>query len=101
MIKHIVLWKLDDSYTISEKDSLLKEFSQKLMALSGKIDELKSIKVYLNSKEAASANFDIMLETTFDSFVDLDAYQAHPEHQKVVEYVKSLKRQRACIDFEL
>jgi hypothetical protein len=100
MIKHIVLWKLDDGYSFTEKDNILKTFTEKLMGLSGKIDELKSLAVHLNSKEAASANYDILLETTFNSFVDLDAYQVHPEHQKVVEYVKSLKRQRACIDFE-
>jgi hypothetical protein len=101
MIKHIVLWKLDESYSFEEKQNILETFSDKLFNLVGKIDELKSLNVHLNSKEASSSNFDIMLETTFNSFVDLDAYQIHPEHQKVVEYVKSLKRQRACIDYEM
>jgi hypothetical protein len=101
MIKHIVLWKLDESYSFEEKQNILEIFSDKLFNLVGKIEELKSLSVHLNSKEASSSNYDIMLETTFNSFIDLDTYQIHPEHQKVVEYVKSLKRQRACIDYEM
>lgn len=101
MIKHIVLWKLDDSYSFTEKENILKTFSEKLLGLSGKIDELKSLSVHINSKEASSGNHDIMLDTTFNNYIDMDAYQVHPEHQKVVDYVKTLKRHRACIDFEI
>jgi hypothetical protein len=100
MIKHIVLWKLDTSYSESEKTAILKTFKEKLLGLERKIPELKSITVNFNSKDASADNFDIMLETDFTGMNDLNTYQVHPEHLKVVEYVKSLKRERACLDFE-
>jgi hypothetical protein len=101
MIKHIVLWKLDASYSETEKSDVLNVFKAKLLALNAIIPQLKSsLSVGFNSKDAPEANYDIALESTFDTIKDLDAYQIHPEHLKVVEFVKSLKRERACIDFE-
>ena len=100
MVKHIVIWKLDESYMQEEKENIKNTIREKLLALSGKIDVIKSLSVQFNSKEASTGNFDIMLDTTFSSFADLNTYQVHPEHLKVGEYVKSVKPQRACIDFE-
>ncbi len=100
MIRHIVMWKLDAAYSIQEKSNLLKEFTAKLDSLFGKIQELKSISTHLNSEQANQSNYDLMLETAFDTIEGLNAYQTHPEHLKVVEFVKTLKTQRACIDYE-
>lgn len=94
------MWKLDATYTAGEKKEILKTFGETLVQLKGKIDELKSIQVNFNSLDAPELNFDIILDTTFDSISALNAYQVHPEHIKVGQYVKSLKAQRSCIDYE-
>lgn len=101
MIRHIVMFKLDKGYTDEEKLKLLKEIHVQLMALKTLVEELKSINVYTNSKKASQDNYDLMLDTTFDNFKDLDKYQKHPDHQKVVSFMKSLKLQRSAIDFEI
>ena len=101
MIRHIVMWKLDTSYEEDEKLKLLKEIQVQLMALKSKIEELKSINVYANSKKAPQANYDVMLDTTFDSFKDLDKYQKHPDHVEVGKFLKTLKINRSAIDFEI
>ena len=101
MIRHIVLFKLDKSYSDEEKLKFIKEIHVQLMALNTTIDELKTINVYANSKKASQENYDIMLDTTFDNFKDMEKYQKHPEHQKVVSFMKTLKLQRAGIDFEI
>lgn len=99
MIKHLVLWKFDESYTSEEKNNLMENMRDRLLALKDKISEIHEIQVYFNDDSAAAANFDIMLDTEFDSLDDLNAYQVHPEHVKVLQYVKSLKLQRAAIDY--
>lgn len=101
MIKHIVMWKIDNGYSIDEKEGLIETFSKKLMGLEGAIPELKSISVHRNSTEAAESNFDLLLETTFESIDDLNTYQVHPIHQEVVKFGKSFKKERACVDFNL
>lgn len=99
MIKHIVLWKLDDSYTTAEKDAVKIALRKKLLDLQEEISELLHIEVYMNSPEASENNYDLLLDTIFNSMQDLAAYQAHPSHQKVVKYIKTLKIQRAAVDY--
>jgi hypothetical protein len=99
MVKHIVLWKLDASYSSDDKEKIRNEFREKLYRLKSDIVVLLHIEVSLNSEKASASNYDIMLETLFNSFEALNTYQLHPAHIKVVEYVKSLKLQRAAIDF--
>lgn len=100
MVKHVVLWKLDARYSDKEKEIIRSEFRQKLLRLKDQITVLLNIEVYLKSEQASESNFDIMLDTVFNSLDDLNTYQLHPSHIKVVEYVKSLKLQRAAIDFQ-
>ena len=100
MIRHIVLWKLDSSYTVEEKKEIKKQLESKLNNLLGVIDQLSFLEVSFNSEAANDTNFDIMLDSGFESLEDLKIYQEHPEHLKVGAYIKSLKAQRAAIDYE-
>ena len=100
MIKHIVMWKLDEKYTEAEKQKFINEFSEQLLQLNGKIDQLKSILVSSNSSQAPSSNYDLVLDTSFNSIEDLNLYANHPEHIKVVEFSKPFKKLRSCVDYE-
>lgn len=99
MIRHLVMWKLDDSYPPDEKERLKLEFTNRLRDLSGKIQELRSLDVFLNDAQAPQSNYDILLDTTFNTFKDLETYQVNPYHKKVGEFIKSIKLQRVCIDY--
>ncbi len=101
MIKHLVTWKLDESYSTDEKTELLKEMTAQLNGLKGKVEVLKHLSVHTNSPAANASNFDLLLDTEFLSINDLNAYQVHAEHQKVVQYIRTLKLQRAAIDYEM
>jgi hypothetical protein len=100
MIKHIVLWKIDASYSNSERETIKNEFRQRLFGLKEQIPVILNLEVYLNSELATGSNYDLMLDTVFNSIEDLNTYLLHPAHIKVVEYVKSLPLQRAAIDFQ-
>jgi hypothetical protein len=99
MVKHIVLWKLHESYSEKEKQAILREFMTRLLKLDKTITVLLHLEVYLRDQETADSNYDIMLDTVFHSLADLQEYQEHPDHQKVVSYIKGLKLHRAAIDF--
>lgn len=100
MIRHIVLWKLDESYSKAEKQKKAEAFGKKLINLTGIIPEIKDFSVSYNSLAAPDTNHDLVLDSTFSSWEELRNYQNHPEHVAVVEFGKSIKKQRACIDFE-
>ena len=45
MVKHIILWKIKDEYSESEKESIKKNIKLNLEGLKGKISGLIDIKV--------------------------------------------------------
>jgi hypothetical protein len=99
MVKHIVLWKLDAGYSAEDKKTICNDFHKKLYNLKNEITVLAHIEVFMNNEKTSVTNYDIMLDTAFNSLDDLNTYLSHPAHLKVVEYVKTLKLQRAAIDF--
>jgi hypothetical protein len=101
MLKHIIMWKLDKSYSHTEKLIFIKEFSQRLLQLRGRIPQLKSISVHTNSAEASDSNYDLLLDTSFENIDDLNAYASHPDHLAVAEYSKKFKKTRSCVDYEI
>lgn len=96
MIRHIVMWKLKDE---NKADNALK-IKQSLEGLAGKIDGLISAKVYPDIKKDG-ANFDLCLDSVFVDLEALENYKIHPLHVAIAEFVKSVRTDRACIDFEV
>lgn len=100
MIKHIILWKLKEEYSESEKESIKAGIKSGLEGLLGEIEGLTEIKVYTNG--LASSNADLMLDSTFVSEDALKAYAVHPAHVKVAdEKVRPFTQTRSCLDFEV
>jgi len=99
MIKHIVLWKLKESVEGKSKKELAVELKTALEGLKGKIKEIQFLEVGVNYNPAETAS-DISLLTEFKNQQDLDAYQKHPEHLKVVELVKRVTAERRVSDYE-
>jgi len=96
MIKHIVMWKFKDG--VAEVDKA--EMKRKLEALKGVVPTLVNIEIGLNVAECPPA-MDMVLSSEFQTAEDLKAYVAHPEHQKVVAFVKPLVCERAVVDYEV
>ena len=99
MVKHIVLWKLKENVDGKPKKELAAELKAALEGLKGKIPAIQSLEVGLNYNPADTAS-DISLYTEFKTQADLDIYQKHPEHMKVVELVKKVTAERRVSDYE-
>jgi hypothetical protein len=99
MVKHIICLKLKDFAEGNPKPENARLVKEKLLALKEKIGEIKYIESGINAPEASQDNFDVVLITSFDSFDDLHAYQKHPEHVKVAEFIGKVRDARACVDF--
>lgn len=96
MVKHIVMWKFKDGTT--EADKL--EMKRRLEALNGVVPSLVEIEIGLNFSPCDPAK-DMVLTTEFQTQEDLKAYASHPEHQKVVAFVKPFVAERAVVDYEV
>lgn len=99
MINHVVLFKLKNYSTPDEKRQALDTFRSKLLALKDSITELQSIEVGLHHA-LDTETYDLCLITRFNTMAGLEIYRDHPEHLKVVEFVKEHAVQRAVVDYE-
>ncbi len=100
MIKHIVFFHLLDEAegkTKIENAQIIKQGLENLIHL---VPNLKAAEVGINIPNATKTNFDLALVCEFESWEDLDAYQAHPEHLKVAAYIGKCKDDRAAVDYE-
>lgn len=96
MIVHIVMFKFKD-----EKKALNLGIAKDMLeGLERPIAELKSMEVGVNFDESPRA-FDLSIYTTFETQEDLKTYAVHPEHLKVVEFIKSVTLESKVVDYIL
>lgn len=101
MIKHVVTWTLQDEALGQTKKENVAKFQKMLLDLVGIIDEIKSFEVGVKGESSPADNHDIVLISEFESWDALQAYNTHPEHQKVVAFAKQVVKTRAAVDFIL
>lgn len=100
MIKHIVMWSLKNEHNGLSKSTIALELKSKLLDLKGKIPQIKKIEVGINEINF-DRNNDVVLITEFESFNDLSIYANHPDHLKLVEFVRENSISRSAIDFTI
>ena len=96
MITHIVFFNIKPELN---KVEILNELKVKLLSLSNSIKELHHLEfgVDFNGSEAA---YDAALYSTFTTKEHLQAYQIHPEHEKVKAYIGEVTSARAVVDYK-
>jgi len=89
MIKHIVMWKLKDFAEEANK-----------AVNAQKIKEIKHIEVGINIINS-DASADVALYSEFECMEDLNIYQKHPWHQKIVQFIRNTCAERRVVDYEV
>ena len=92
MIRHIVMWKFRPG-TEAEQD----QFLEGLRGLQGVIPQLKRSEVAVN---VGQGNYDAVLVSEFESLEALDTYKNDPRHKAVSALCKSIREDRAAVDYE-
>ena len=92
MIKHIVIWTLNNPADAPRVKQLLD-------SCQGIVPGMLEFEVGIRS-EGLEANADVVLYSAFESKEVLDAYQEHPDHMAVKAQVKPLGSSRTVVDYE-
>ena len=96
MVTHIVFLNIKPELNKSE---ILIELESRLLALNESIAELNHLEFGADFNKSPLA-YDAALYSTFNTKADLEAYQIHPEHEKVKAYIGEVCSQRAVVDYE-
>jgi hypothetical protein len=100
MIRHIVLFKLKEFATETEKMAASHEVKKRLDELPEQIELIRRYEAGIDVRKL-SWSYDIVLAMDFDSMADLDAYTLHPAHQAFVTFNKDYSISKVCADYEL
>ena len=97
MVRHIILWKLKESFTEEEKAAARAEAKRRLESLNGRIEGMCELKVITDRLPTSTA--DMMLDSSFTDAEALAGYQKNPLHLEAAGYVRSVVESRLCLDF--
>jgi quinol monooxygenase YgiN len=93
MIRHVVMWKLNNPADAPRFKALLDGCAQ---LVPGTLEFEVGIR-----HEWLEANVDVLLVSRFADAAALDAYQSHPAHKAVSAQLGPLRQARHVIDVEL
>ncbi len=79
MIRHIVLFKIKDFSSESERNEAVQNVLMTFRSLVGQIPQIRQYRVEQDCV-GGPASYDVIIDSTFDTLEDLKAYQAHPAH---------------------
>jgi len=92
------MFKLKEFEHESIKIQKLTELKKMIDELGGRIQGILSIEAGINFSTRDVA-YDLVLVSEFKTESDLKLYSAHPEHQKVVDFLKDIKLSSAVVDY--
>jgi len=100
MIKHIVMFKLQEEAAGKKRKENLEEICIRAEKLKELIPAIVTLEAKINAEAAPENNFDFVLVCEFESIEKLNEYQVHPDHVAFGKFITPLRDLRACIDYE-
>ena len=100
MVRHVVCWDLHEQAGGRDKSTNASLIKAELLALKELIPQIRNIEVGINAESADPKNYDVVLIAEFDNFEQLKGYSHHPEHQRFVNFISGIRRQRVAVDYE-
>lgn len=99
MVKHIILWQLEDELSEEEKQRVKEDVKAGLEGLAGQIPGL--LNIHVQTDYLSTSNADMMLYSEFTDEAALKTYAGHPLHVAVADgKVRPFVKSRVCMDYE-
>ena len=100
MVKHVILWKLKEELSDSEKVRIKADMKAELEGLKVKVPGL--LDIVIQTEPLPSSNAEVMLDSTLEDEDALKGYAVHPEHVRVADtYVRPYTQVRMCMDYRI
>jgi hypothetical protein len=100
MLKHVVLFKLKSSAEGASKEQNARRMVEMLHGLRSRIPQIRHLEAGTNVVPSEAA-YDVAIYSEFADEKDLAIYAKHPEHLKVVEFVKKVVEGRVVVDYNV
>ena len=99
MFKHIVMWKLHETAGGRSRAENARLIKERFEEIANMLDGLRHLEVGIDVLHTETSA-DIVLYIEFESRAAYDAYNDHPAHKAVADFVKELRSERRGIDYD-
>ncbi len=99
MIRHIVVFQVTGE-SQQERDAAVEIVQAALRPLADSVPGIRSLRVDADTTGIAT-HWDAVLTSEHESWDDLAAYQAHPDHQAALGAVNAVAAAKAIADYEI
>jgi hypothetical protein len=100
MIRHIVMWNLQDHAEGADKATNLAKAKALLLSCATVVPGIRAFEVATATPGMDCTN-DLVLHMLVDDAQVLAAYQNHPDHLAIKPFMKSVVKERCCMDYSL
>ena len=100
MIRHIVMWNLQDHAEGADKATNVKKAKTLLLSCANVVPGIRSFEVATATPGMDCTN-DLVLHMLLDDAQVLAAYQNHPDHLAIKPFMKAVASERRCMDFHI
>lgn len=101
MIRHIVMWKLKEKAAGATKEKNAEKLKLILEGLRTTISEIKSVEVGIQINPDEKDSLDVVLICDFETELDFQMYTRNPNHQKAVNFIKTVADKRFFVDYKV
>ena len=98
MIRHIVMWNLQDHAEGADKATNLAKAKALLLSCAQVVPGIQTFEVATATPGMDCTN-DLVLHMLVDDAQVLAAYQNHPDHVAIKPFMKSVVKERRCMDY--
>ena len=101
-IKHIVIWQLHEHAEGADRAANRERVKAQLLTCANLVPGMLRYEVATANDASAGleATCDVVLYSEFRDTAALEAYQNHPGHLAIKDFVAAVRKHRYCMDYE-
>lgn len=100
MIRHIVMWKLKETAEGAGRAENARILKERLEGCRNIVPGILHLEVGI-AQPGLESTYDVVLVSDFADKAALDAYQVHPTHAALKDFVMAVRESRECVDYVL
>ncbi|MDZ7719944.1 MAG: Dabb family protein [Balneolaceae bacterium] len=101
MIRHIVMWKLQENAAGATKQKNAEKLKLILEGLRANIEEIKAVEVGIQIKGDEDDALDVVLTCDFETELDFQMYTRNPHHKKAIDFIEQVAEERYFVDYKV
>lgn len=101
MIRHIVMWKLQENAAGATRQKNAEKLKLILEGLRANIEEIKAVEVGIQINGDEDDALDVVLTCDFETELDFQMYTRNPHHKKAIDFIEQVAEERYFVDYKV